>query len=109
MIIKIYHHNHLQEPWVDSAIFWIEGVATPGISIGGLLGNHDGDNNDFNDEDGKSDDNDKYNDNDDDNGLFKSIAFWKYPYCSLLKFKKIYKESHFQLPKRAHSKSKFTP
>ena len=27
-----------QEPWVESAIFWIEGVATPGVSLGGLLG-----------------------------------------------------------------------
>ena len=30
-----------QEPWVESAIFWIEGVATPGVSIGGLLGQDD--------------------------------------------------------------------
>ena len=33
------HHIHDdQEPWVESAIFWIEGVATPGVSLGGLLG-----------------------------------------------------------------------
>ena len=33
------HHTHDdQEPWVESAIFWIEGVATPGVSLGGLLG-----------------------------------------------------------------------
>ena len=36
-------HNilNIQDPWVESAIFWIEGVATPGISIGGLLGTAD--------------------------------------------------------------------
>ena len=31
---------------MESAIFWIEGIATPGISLGGLLGkadNHDHD------------------------------------------------------------------
>ena len=55
-------HNHDQDPWVESAIFWIEGVATPGISIAGLLGeantDTDNDDDDDNDNDNDGDDND---------------------------------------------------
>ena len=55
------------QPWVESAIFWIEGVATPGISIGGLLGEDD-----YYDED---DDDYDYDDDedvdDDDDSLFR--------------------------------------
>ena len=37
MINQLHIHDD-QGPWVESAIFWIEGVATPGVSLGGLLG-----------------------------------------------------------------------
>ena len=37
-MINQHHVHDDQEPWVESAIFWIEGVATPGVSLGGLLG-----------------------------------------------------------------------
>ena len=38
IMINQHHIHDDQEPWVESAIFWIEGVATPGVSLGGLLG-----------------------------------------------------------------------
>ena len=57
-------HNHHQEPWVESAIFWIEGIATPGISLGGLLGKADNYDHDYGND---NDDNDNDNENDDDN------------------------------------------
>ena len=38
MMINQHHIHDDQGPWVESAIFWIEGVATPGVSLGGLLG-----------------------------------------------------------------------
>ena len=38
MMINQHHVHDDQEPWVESAIFWIEGVATPGVSLGGFLG-----------------------------------------------------------------------
>ena len=38
MMINQHHIHDDQGPWVESAIFWIEGAATPGVSLGGLLG-----------------------------------------------------------------------
>ena len=38
LMINQHHIHDDQGPWVESAIFWIEGVATPGVSLGGLLG-----------------------------------------------------------------------
>ena len=38
IVINQHHIHDDQEPWVESAIFLIEGVASPGVSLGGLLG-----------------------------------------------------------------------
>ena len=43
MIILIIIIIIKKDPWVGSAIFWIEGVLTPIISLGGIAGDDDDD------------------------------------------------------------------
>ena len=55
-----------KDPWVGTAIFWIEGVLTPIISLGGIAGD---------DDDGGGDDDDDGDDDENSNDLFMMNCF----------------------------------